>query len=50
MMPKTAHWICPVMKLPGKMLIPWKNQTPPMRMSKTASRFNINFIVCAVLH
>ena len=28
--PITAHFIWPVMKLPGSTPIPWKNQIPPM--------------------
>ena len=30
--PITAQNVCPVMKLPGSMLMPCNNQTPPMRI------------------
>src|SRR5450432_2122050 len=43
--PMTAHFGSPVIKLPGSILIPCRNQTPPARIRKTPAIFNPVFIV-----
>src|SRR5580698_7395578 len=39
-----AQRICPVMKLPGSTLIPCRNHTPPISISKTPRTFRAIFI------
>ena len=34
----TAERICPVMKLPGSTLMPWRNQTVPISSANTPAR------------
>jgi hypothetical protein len=36
--PYTAHWVCPVMKLPGKILMPCKIHTAPAKINTTPRR------------
>jgi hypothetical protein len=43
-MPAMAYFIWPVMKLPGKTLMPCKNHTMPVRISKTPTIIRITFI------
>jgi len=42
--PLYAHWICPVIKLPGRMLTPCNTQTVPPRISKPPIMKNIVLI------
>ena len=35
-----AHFVWPVMKLPGRMLIPWRIQTHPASRHRTPETFN----------
>ena len=39
--PYTAQRICPVMKLPGRMLIPWRNQMAPINNEQGAEDVSV---------
>src|SRR5258708_805757 len=38
--PRTAHRVCPDIKLPGNILIPCKTQTPPKNTSRAPMMFS----------